>query len=757
MTEETNREAVQNRETGDLQVSQNTFSSDNHYNQPVKLRPLAPTYVDVTELFISESTKLKVGELAMHENFQLANAINALEVMDIKMDTGLIDMNSNDYAFDTAIGRKLSEIIWVMDKLLALEMAWFTGSTLTQTIFTCIYVEQALINFEGLIETAHFGRHVHDAPKFDETDIRLAAVHFGLRSYILSMIKFCEICRIRLQQSDIKEDEDVSTHTYSLDMLQLVPISSILEFTNRCIDCLKSLHEQNDELNAIIERIELRQALLLAVEHNNLESFTVLKDSYHRVLDLIPNLKKTHALCKPLLAAFSVGVQGRLECIMPPWPVVDRTYDWGIYVLTRLANGMLDIQRIRGFENVAQVLVYFDSFSFRQPTELPFVRMSLLALFLSSSKIVGKVSVRDAFFDDVKDLCCPSPSLFEVSNQKFEQFITKAEICYTNLFSLRCQNKSRYRQSLCRALLDWDSLQVYCENLESSPSMHKFSPILTGFGGGQVQALPLSSWVYFRKLEIMINIIFLGFELDIYRLEEWKLMLWYGDYVLGKINGHLQRLQKILDLTVRLQNMDRGTIKFPQPSPSTADYNRTSNWLHLLRTRFSVFKELCHAYICLVAALSLAGIIQNVTSSAEKYSTPELLYKLRLKPFSTIGAPELPQYLTYADLLNLDEWDVDSLLDNASTLASAARKQADQLVAMNPELQVNWLLAGNDINKEHQDLVRSCIGLSIAISVLKNEKLTAQNAQQNQRRVKLKISHERFHHFFPILMVSIDK
>ncbi|KAK9374064.1 Mak10 subunit, NatC N-terminal acetyltransferase-domain-containing protein [Lipomyces chichibuensis] len=770
-----------------------------HSNIPIP--PVAPNYVDITDVFAKEAQKIRPGELAMLETFELVNAINALEIMDLKMDTGLLDMLSRDKEFDTTANRAAKQVLWVMDELFAMEMSWHTGGALSQTVFTCLYIEQALKNFNGCISSAHFGDDESHEPMSSDADLESVFVHVVLRAFVLGIIKTCDLSRRRLQCNEIMEDEDIVTQTYSLDLMQFVPVSKICSGLTDAINKMKRLktessrqhvHDQEKAdllgcIDGFIVRLELRILMIKALDAAD-DAPEKQIELLAGIGDLIRRLASTISLAESLPVAFSIAIQGRLECGMPPRPKVEMSFGDAITTLERLINGTRDVLRIHDYGSLGDITGYFEEFAMRRPTELPYVRCQLFRRSFVHRKIFGKFPMRDAVIADITDLCCPSPALFAIDEshpcrQALDLFLTRAEVCFENLFSIMCHNRARLRQRLCGAIMDWDSLQVDSEHLESSVEMLEFSPLLPTVQKSSeegIRALPLSSWVYFRKLQIMIWIIFMGFELDIYRLEEWPLMLWYGDYILGVMDSHVARIETILEITATMQqasttysttsrkskkNNGAKSISATPASgalpPSQESIMRTRMWLAGLRSQIGVYKELCHGYMCFMAAMVLAGCVRSFTASPvdpsrKKYTTPELLYKLRLKPFSTIGVPEIPSFETYQRLTDLRDWQIDSLLDNAQITVNSARNMTDVWSKLKPEQQINAKLVQESSAKMRRSLTRSCVGTNVAISVLRQMKLQPRSFGE-ENNLKISVLHDNFHPFFPVLSVSTRK
>nr|GME07973.1 N-alpha-acetyltransferase 35, NatC auxiliary subunit isoform X2 [Ipomoea batatas] len=107
-------------------------------------------WADVSPLLQLACKDLGDGELVHGENFNLFAAMSALEIMDPKMDSGMV---RSYYSVDEAIECGAAPLplsvdktidvqctIDIMDHLLACEATWHKGHALAQTVFSCIYL-----------------------------------------------------------------------------------------------------------------------------------------------------------------------------------------------------------------------------------------------------------------------------------------------------------------------------------------------------------------------------------------------------------------------------------------------------------------------------------------------------------------------------------------------------------------------------------------------------------------------------------------
>ncbi|CAA0806461.1 MAK10 homologue, partial [Striga hermonthica] len=107
-------------------------------------------WADVSSLLQHACDDLRNDELITGENFNLFSAMSALEIMDPKMDSGIV---TTYYSVEEAIDNGAApvplsfdrtvdtqRVIDVMDHLLACEATWHKGGSLAQTVFSCVYL-----------------------------------------------------------------------------------------------------------------------------------------------------------------------------------------------------------------------------------------------------------------------------------------------------------------------------------------------------------------------------------------------------------------------------------------------------------------------------------------------------------------------------------------------------------------------------------------------------------------------------------------
>lgn len=116
--------------------------------------------------------------------------MSAIEIMDPRMDTGML-IEEKPNKFD--ILKKLSgeETLGIMDRLLTREMAWISGHSLSQTVYTCIYF--------------HHIQTLNGLPMPTLTSDFESIIYGVLKTYILATVKCCHYIWTEMTQGNVFE------------------------------------------------------------------------------------------------------------------------------------------------------------------------------------------------------------------------------------------------------------------------------------------------------------------------------------------------------------------------------------------------------------------------------------------------------------------------------------------------------------------------------------------------------------------------
>ncbi|KAL7274555.1 N-alpha-acetyltransferase, non-catalitic subunit [Rhizina undulata] len=757
--------------------------------------PSLPIYAfrDVTKEFFEVSAKLQTGQLIKDPYFGLLEAVGALEIMDPKMDSGMIEPEYE--SFDCLQPKLPEEIIGIVDRLLSQELAWHSGAALCQTILTNLYVDRLLSSSPTRLEEATFTGYYHGSEIAAEGSHERALLENYLRPYCLALIKCCNLTIQQIHSENTYEashyEEDFVTQTYNISLLEEVDAAKVVELLNSAVIWLeesKSMFSE-DIYKALSSRLLLRRAFLLGISRDIWSWKDRSTMEWDLCLQHLPEVKETHKLGKPVPKAFSWTVQRKLESQVPPRPMVDITFEEAMQHLESLLNDSKEILRVLDYQGPASLIKLFQCLMLRRSGPLPYVRSLLQSLFFKEMKILGSMSIKQLIIDDVKELCHPIYVLFDPQNEKVEAphdprfeitkkvdwFVERAGRSYIDFYRNICQNKSRLRRNLCRAILDWDSFQVEAEEMDVELQSFTNEEGLST-PDGPIYSFPLSSWVYHHKLQQMEYVVLLGFELEIYKEHEFAGMYWYLQNYLQIRLGHLERIRRFAmgvknggrdsvmdvehqtsssmqgnDSAMEVEYQNSSSIRGRDPVLEV-EYQKSLSMQNYLLLEASAYQALSGALSNLYTVL---GRLDLLKKPMQPYGTDALRYDLRMKPFLTIGCPEVVPFEDFANIVDNPDVEASSLelLNAASDFTMEARKDLDRLSRLDPKTS-RTVLCEEAHKTNLRDILRSCVGLGIAIAVLTKAVVAGTTSKEE---LEVEIDRETFHPFFLVPKITLKK
>ncbi|KAL7624768.1 N-alpha-acetyltransferase, non-catalitic subunit [Parahypoxylon ruwenzoriense] len=696
---------------------------------------------DITNKFASALRTLAPGELVKDEHFTLFESVASLEIMDSKMDSGILkEGESLDEEYDVSRDLLPEEVLGIIDQLLCLEMAWHLGYPLSQTLFTSVYIESIMKPHPVHIDEADF---IRDAQGCE----RQPKLLFVLRAYCLGLLKAC--CHVNEQVKDelYYEEEDFFTNTYDRHLVFDIPVEPISSLLQQARNDLRAIsNDVSKDIAAALDlRLELRLAFLRAIDLSTLRKAhpDSLKMPWIEMNGLIEHIKKQHPLGKPVPEAFSTKLQRRLASTMPPRPMVRPSFEECFGHFKRFFQDGTDIMDILKYSEPQSLLTFISLFQARKPQPLVYIRTLVQSLLFKEMLVLGNYSIRQILDHDLSIVvlpCAPQidPSCdhVEVPTDPRHQTAAQMEIfrqrvaeCYLDIFRIFCQNRCRARRMLCHSIQEWDLLQADVEETDQLLQVALDERPLT-LEGGNISlgfSLPLSSWAYLYKLRQMEWIVQLGFELEVYQTDELAGMYWYLNYLAKTRAQHGDRIKSF---TMRSLNEARygsddgsnsNAAKRPQRPQYTAakerEYMTSLAYLRVMMLDAACTWEFADGLCCLYTALARLKLLKP---PPRPYGSDALRYDLRMKPFRHIALPQLLTFDEFTRAVAQPETSISGLLRYAESAVGGARKGYEALAKL-PDTQafavnahVRW--AGNV-----RDCLRAAIAAGVALSTLQRE------------------------------------
>ncbi|KAG0648103.1 mak10 [Hyphodiscus hymeniophilus] len=722
-----------------------------------KLQNQGTIAMDISEQFTDAAQKLDVGQLIKEPYFTLFESVGALEVMDRKMDSGYLEPGEtmeDEYDFGQALLPE--EIIGIIDQLLFHEMAWHKGHPLSQTIFTSLYIDRLLAPSPVSLDQTLFDR---GASASDDESMTLRI----LRAYCLALIKTCWYVNSRVKSEHYYEEEDFVTHTFNRDLVEGLDHGAILQLLEDTTTLLSSSPEVSPKLkDALLCRLRFRATFLRTVEMaNSRNSSASMKALWTELLDSLPALKSSTKLGKAAPTTFSVKLQRKLASTVPPRPIVHISDEIAFDHLERLCRDGSVAVEVLDYHDSHSLMTFVSLFQARKPQPSVYIRTLLQHYLFGDMIILGTMSIRQVLDEDLAHTVLPGNQLLDRDNDEIEvpsdpRFImaTKMEIfrsraanSYLDILRTICQNRCRIRRTLAHTIADWDSLQLDAEELDVDlRAFTKEKPVLDeSISTEPIYSFPLSSWAYFYKLQQMELVIQLGFELGTYAPDELARMYWYLKYISQTRSRHLERVKGFI---VRAQRkaLRAASVRIEK----LQQYAEAVAFINFSKLEAASVYGFADALSCLFTAL---GRLELLQSSRRPYSDDSQRYEVRMKPFLSIGLPELVPFEELTELVTQPKESLVSILKFATDSAVGAKRAFEVMSKLSTEESFckgsheSWL-------KNIKDCLKAVIFTNIIISKVKKAVEAAAKDEIPKFKVEIPESGQGYHDFWVVPKIT---
>ncbi|OCF31726.1 hypothetical protein I316_06533 [Kwoniella heveanensis BCC8398] len=212
---------------------------------------------DITEWFRQSCSELEPQEMVKPSSLTMLDAMNALQLMDPKMDTGMTIWPMNAKLFEPDAPLSPEEICAIMDQMLCLELAWYRGASLCQTVYQSLYY--------------HNPHHLAGPCRLPESQSLLLTL--VLRAYVLLGCKTVDLAYSEFAKNHVSDGEDCWLDHYGVPVRMSDSVDDVDQLAN---DALNWLEGDTNEVP-----LEWREQLVKRI---------VFRRSFMRYLDCVPRL-----------------------------------------------------------------------------------------------------------------------------------------------------------------------------------------------------------------------------------------------------------------------------------------------------------------------------------------------------------------------------------------------------------------------------------------------------------------------------------
>ncbi|XP_047139471.1 N-alpha-acetyltransferase 35, NatC auxiliary subunit isoform X1 [Hydra vulgaris] len=610
-------------------------------------------WVNVRDEFQKSCKELKLGELVHDNLFGLFEAMSAIEIMDPKMDAGMVcNRTRKVYQLQAAItAGKLKvkeltegEVLGVINELTACFCTWLDGHSLVQTVFTCLYCHNPSV-IEDVV----------------------------LKAFCISTLKMVDIVRNICTRAKVYEEEDFQPLTYGFKLACNVTelrISGMLreadeEITRHLKIYLNDEENSKNEIDickAIKIRLKFWRALycaLLVFEKQDCSEMKRCKEYLSTAKESLKEMSSTqHLGLKPdntkenYMLGFDPLVNQRL--LPPSFPRQTQIFTQEKFLgyIDSLMTRLLNICSVTECSNFHIILEFQCDFSKQIPCVLS---RSILQLVIChpGNKIFGKFPIIDMLKEAVK-LFNGTPAVADLTPLSSNEakvivgnFFARAVKPMLGLIEAYGHNRARQREKLGILLAEFGALQI-----EADQADHALHIILQAIDTKRQHLACFESWVLYHSLSIMIQHTFLGFELELFNTHEFHYVYWYLDYLFGWANNCLHRAEMLLNVQEQYIDKKCGKKEKKRKKEIMSSCSDQIKERKSLRLIFNGMKELCLGNIKAYEGFDKDGKIKHPEVF---FDNEKIRFERRFMTFQSIDTHQSVQYKDYKDVTSLPD------------------------------------------------------------------------------------------------------
>ncbi|KAK4703252.1 N-alpha-acetyltransferase 35, NatC auxiliary subunit, partial [Phenoliferia sp. Uapishka_3] len=547
-------------------------------SQSFDIQSSLPVFRDARPLLEAALAQLGPGELVKVDDMQLVQIMSAVEIMEDRTDSFLakkLALAARDPslpAFDATLELLPDELVWILDRILCLEMAHLDGHPLVSTLFTCRYLRPAALTELSLVPAGA-------DPTSDPA--RLPGLRrIVLRAMLLGVLKCTETVWEECCKSQVYDHEDIHLSTAGLTFPELldstlpandpsplhvfptepplgreesiIGVNQVLEALDEAQNWLVENLEDTKSRAALLDRIAIRMetvyttALLASPPQTSPDQLLV---HFSRIRPAIVTLSvpSTFVPSPSLKAVFAEGFDPPLQTsqpfrAIPPITVKEAWNRWSdaLAEMENVAELWGSWRRGLGWGGIKE---YFVSLGRREA--LPYPRSILQSVTFSH---------RTLFATD-EPIALVSSFFHTLAGVPPETWITLNQIRTTE----------KTWNSPARKVLGWAdrvvgllvaSLTTACQNRGrgiyhftlSVPSDATFqlieiSPLMTSLLPTTPSIALLSAAITSVNLSQLLEVLLSGFDLSLYTREDWIGAWWVGQRLAGRLEDTWAKLR----------------------------------------------------------------------------------------------------------------------------------------------------------------------------------------------------------------------
>ncbi|XP_065348980.1 N-alpha-acetyltransferase 35, NatC auxiliary subunit [Cloeon dipterum] len=619
-------------------------------------------WIDITAEFTKNVKEMELGELLHDEMFGLLEAMSAIEMMDPKMDAGMVCNRGSKKAltFDQAVeagALKLKELtaseqIGIIDSTLACLVSWLEGHSLAQTVFTNLYL--------------HKPYQIEDRP---------------MKAFSIAVLKIVDLIRDFITKALVFEEEDFQLITYGFrlvpDITETRALGMLREVEDELSKKMKAskskimeqsprdeqLIAQHEDTLALYSRIKFTRTFYLALSALGKRDQTLEQGRYlGGCSELLVILQKTvDRGIKPAPPCTTSGSNRDIPTIMGFDPLVNQRLlpptfprytkikcrEEALEYFDALVQRLKTVTKISSYSSFHAALDFFIEFSRSSPCILS--RSILQLLYLPHyNRVLGAHNFTDILREAAKTFICPPalmPKSTLLNNPQAKEYVdTFFGHCVRplgTLIQICGNNRARQRDKLAHLLEDFASLQDEAERVDAF--LHNLS---LKSDNPRPHLACLGTWILYHALRVMIMYLLSGFELELYSVHEYHYIYWYlYEFLYGWLVSSLSRADSFILEQEAAKDMEKASGRSSKKSKAKRK-NRSRPYGREIAMA-QVLLNMCGGYHRAMVALRLGDKLQT---PHYEFDDERVRYEHRFAPFASLITPPIMHYQEFMEM-----------------------------------------------------------------------------------------------------------
>nr|XP_053647736.1 N-alpha-acetyltransferase 35, NatC auxiliary subunit-like [Cherax quadricarinatus] len=644
----------------------------NDFTPTISTMPPRPevtyNWINITSEFFHATKDLQLGELLHDDIFGLFEAMSAIEMMDPKMDAGMMcNRGKKVQNFDQAVkagalklnNLTMEELVGIMDSMLACLVTWLEGHSAAQTILTCLYLHKPLsiedralraFSIQTLKLIAIINNIVHSAGVFEEEDFQPTLYGYGVCS---------EVSEVRAGGMMREVEEELQRAVKATRNRQGEPWDP-------------KMQKQHEDAVALFSRIRFMRlfyAALAAIMRREQVSIPEAERCLASCNELVCIMQNTIArglrpkqpkdedgnkVDYPVIMGFEPLVNQRL--LPPTFPRYTRlrTRKEAMNYLEEMVGRLRHITKITHCTSFHSALEFIEYFSESRPCVLS--RSLAQVLYLGGDKLWGGQAMAEALREAARGFICPpallpkAPVMNNVQAKDYvDSFFNRCVRPFEQLIQTCGHNRARQRDKVAHLLEEFAMLQDEADKVDAY--LHN---VLLKSDQPRPHLAYLGTWVLYHTLRLMIKYLLTGFTLELYAVHEYHYVYWYlYEFVYVWLVSALSRADAML-----LEQDGYETNKSGKSGRSSKNKNRNKKKHRPYGKEITynqALQHLCGGYYKAMLGLREAG---KVKLPLQEFDSEQVRYEHRFLPFSVVMTPppvHYDQFLSMTDLSNFPQ------------------------------------------------------------------------------------------------------